>query len=213
MKNTKILIVDDHAMIRDGIKSILNEQEDLCVIGEASNGKIALELIDDFEINLVIMDINMPIMNGIECTHIIKEKYPSVKVLTLTMYDEELYLAKMMEAGAVGYILKDSGRDELLKSIYAIIEGKHYFSPEITINVIKELTNPSKSKKIVKNPLTSREQEILDLIVKEFSNQEIAEKLSISIRTVDAHRRNLLEKTHSRNTAGLVKFALNQSAN
>jgi DNA-binding NarL/FixJ family response regulator len=210
MNTSKILIVDDHTMIRDGIRSILHEQDNYVIVGEASNGKIALEFIEKFDVDIVIMDINMPVLNGIECTTIISERYPSVRVLTLTMHDEELYLAKMMEAGAVGYILKDSGRDELLKAIEAIVLGKHYFSPEITINVIKELTTPSKSAKVFKNPLTTREQEILDLIVKEFSNQEIAEQLSISIRTVDAHRRNLLEKTGSRNTAGLVKFALSQ---
>ncbi len=207
----KILIVDDHAMIRDGIRSILNEQKTYKVLGEASNGKHALEFLEKNEVDLVVMDINMPVMNGIECTTQIFKRFSGVKVLTLTMHDEELYLAKMIEAGALGYILKDSGKDELIKAIESIVNGKHYYSPEITINVIKELTSPSiVTKRESKNPLTTREQEILDLIVKEFSNQEIAEKLSISIRTVDAHRRNLLEKTGSRNTAGLVKYALSK---
>ena len=213
MKATNILIVDDHTMIRDGISSILNELDHYKIVGEASNGKQALDFVQNNEVDMIIMDINMPLMNGIECTRIIRELYPHIKVLTLTMHDEELYLAKMMEAGAVGYILKDSGRDELLKALDAITGGKHYFSPEITINVIRELTSPSKSSPEVKNPLTNREQEVLDLIVKEYSNQEIAETLNISIRTVDAHRRNLLEKTGSRNTAGLVKFALNLHRN
>ena len=130
------------------------------------------------------------------------------------MHDEELYLVKMMEAGAAGYILKDLGKDELLKALKAIVSGKNYFSPEITISVIKELTSPTKQSSLFNNPLTSRELEVLELIVKEHSNQEIADILTISIRTVDAHRRNLLEKTGSKNTAGLVKFAIkNKLAN
>lgn len=209
MSLLKILVVDDHKMIRDGIKSMLQEEKEYLIVGEASNGKQALDILEDIDIDVVIMDINMPEMNGVECTTEIKKNYPNTKVLALTMHDEELYLVKMMEAGAVGYILKDLGKDELLKAIKEIANGKSYFSPEITISVIKELTSPSKQYEQCNNPLTSRELEVLELIVQEFSNHEIAHKLSISIRTVDAHRRNLLEKTDSKNTAGLVKFALN----
>lgn len=209
MSKIRILVVDDHKIIRDGIKSMLQNQKNFIIVGEATNGKEALESLKKLEVDLVIMDINMPQMTGVECTAKITELYKSVKVLALTMHDEELYLAKMIEAGAYGYILKDLGKDELLKAVESIASGKHYYSQEITISVIKELTSPSKKQSpLFKNPLTERELEVLELIVKEFSNQEIADKLSISIRTVDAHRRNLLEKTDSKNTAGLVKYAL-----
>lgn len=208
MSEIKILVVDDHKMIRDGIKSMLYNQKQFRVIGEASDGQQALKLIETNDVDLVIMDINMPVMNGVECTRQITQTYPDVKVLALTMHDEELYLVKMMEAGAVGYILKDLGKDELLKAINEIVSGRRYFSPEITISVIKELTSPTKQSAIFENPLTSREIEVLELICQELTNQEMADKLSISIRTVDAHRRNLLEKTNSKNTAGLVKYAL-----
>lgn len=208
MSDVKVIVVDDHKMIRDGIKSMLLSQKGYKIIGEASNGVEALSLLKLEQPDLVIMDINMPEMSGVECTSKIKEQYPDVKVLALTMHDEESYLAKMMDAGAVGYILKDLGKDELLKALTAIADGKHYFSPEITISVIKELTSPTKSSSKNLSPLTDREMEVLELVYKEYSNQEIADKLSISIRTVDAHRRNLLEKTQSKNTAGLVKYAL-----
>ncbi len=208
MNKLKILVVDDHKMIRDGIQSMLRKEKSYEVVGEASNGLEALRFIENNDVDLAIMDINMPEMDGVECTKVISDKYTNVRVLTLTMHDEELYLAKMMEAGAVGYILKDLGQDELLNAINSIAQGKHYFSPEITLTVIKELTNPSKQEPQITTPLTVRELEILDMIIEEMSNQEIADKLNISIRTVDAHRRNLLEKTGSKNTAGLVKFAL-----
>lgn len=209
MSEIKILIVDDHKMIRDGIKSMLQGEMDYVVVGEASNGKEALGKLEDTEVDLAIMDINMPEMNGVECTIEINKNYVNTKVLALTMHDEELYLVKMMEAGAVGYILKDLGKDELLRAIREIVNGKHYFSPEITISVIKELTSPTKQFSLIDNPLTIRELEVLELICQEFTNQEIANNLSISIRTVDAHRRNLLEKTASKNTAGLVKYSFN----
>ncbi len=208
MNKLKILVVDDHKMIRDGIQSMLRKEKSYEVVGGASNGLEALRFIENNDVDLAIMDINMPEMDGVECTKVISDKYTNVRVLTLTMHDEELYLAKMMEAGAVGYILKDLGQDELLNAINSIAQGKHYFSPEITLTVIKELTNPSKQEPQITTPLTVRELEILDMIIEEMSNQEIADKLNISIRTVDAHRRNLLEKTGSKNTAGLVKFAL-----
>ncbi len=210
MRKIKILIVDDHKIIRDGIISLLRDQPNYVVVAEASNGREALEVLSEKKVDIAILDINMPEMNGIECTHEITEKYDEVRVIALTMHNEEVYLTKMIEAGAVGYILKNLGKKELISALDAVVDGKHYYSPEITLAVIKELTNPNKSKKEEnKIELTSRELEVLELIVLEHSNQEIAEKLSISVRTVDAHRRNLLDKTGVRNTAGLVKYSMN----
>jgi len=210
MKKIKILVVDDHKIIRDGISSLLHDQPEYSVVAEASNGREALAVLAKTKIDIAIVDINMPEMNGIDCTREINEKFENTRVIALTMHSEEIYLTKMIEAGAVGYILKNLGKKELLSALSAVVEGKHYYSPEITLAVIKELTNPRKKKEHdAKIELTAREMEVLELIVREHSNQEIADKLSISMRTVDAHRRNLLEKTGVRNTAGLVKYSIN----
>jgi len=210
MKKIKILVVDDHKIIRDGISSLLHDQPKYTVVAEASNGREALAVLAKTKIDIAIVDINMPEMNGIDCTREINEKFEDTRVIALTMHSEEIYLTKMIEAGAVGYILKNLGKKELLSALSAVVDGKHYYSPEITLAVIKELTNPRKAKEHdARIELTAREMEVLELIVREHSNQEIADKLSISVRTVDAHRRNLLEKTGVRNTAGLVKFSIN----
>lgn len=209
MNQIKILLVDDHKIIRDGIISLLADQPNYNVVAEASNGKEALDILEKMKIDIAIIDINIPEMNGIDCTHAITEKYDQTRVIALTMHSEEIYLTKMIEAGAVGYILKSLGKKELINALNAIVDGKHYYSPEITLTVIKELMSPQKSKsEEQKIELTGREIEVLGLIVKEFSNHEIADELSISIRTVDAHRRNLIEKTGARNTAGLAKFSI-----
>ena len=210
MKPLKVLIVDDHQIVRQGIVAILSDLDEFIIAGEAENGSEALDFLKLNDVNIAIMDINMPEMNGIECTKTIVNNYTHTRVLALTMHNEEIYLRKMLEAGASGYVLKNSGKEELLKALHAIAEGKHYFSKEITLSVISELTRESTNPKLQTEEiqLTSREIEILELIVREYTNQEISDELKISIRTVDAHRRNLIMKTGSRNTAGLVRFAI-----
>jgi DNA-binding NarL/FixJ family response regulator len=157
------------------------------------------------------MDINMPVMDGITCTRHITEKYKNTRVLVLTMTNEQEHIKNMIEAGAGGYILKNSGKEELILAIETILSGKNYFSDEVKDIIMHEMvTKKSKHDKLSGEPvpLTRREKDVLKLIVQEFTNFEIAEKLFISVRTVDAHRRNLLEKTGARNTAGLVKYAI-----
>lgn len=208
MENVKILLADDHKIVRYGIKLMLQSQAGINVVDEAGNG---LEVLNKLEVNivdLVIMDINMPEMDGIKATKEIREKYPETKVLALSMSNDELHIRQMIQAGASGYIMKSAGRSELKSAITSIMEGKHYFSGEATQSIMMDLVkgkNKSKTPEIVH--ITDRELEILELIVKEHTNQEIAKKLFISSRTVDAHRRNLLQKTGARNTAGLVKYA------
>ncbi len=208
MANIKIALADDHKIVRDGIKMMLDTQPGIDVVAEASNGEEVLEKIEDEFIDLVIMDINMPEMDGIEATKLIKEKYPDIKILALTMSNDDLHVRQMIQAGASGYIMKSAGRSELKEAIHAIMDGKHYFSDEATHSIMMDLV---KGKGRSTSPdavhITDRELEILELIVQEYTNQEIAEKLYISSRTVDAHRRNLLQKTGARNTAGLVKYA------
>jgi len=208
MGNIKILLADDHKIVRDGIKLMLQSQAGIDVVDEAGNGAEVLKKLEFHIIDLVIMDINMPDMDGIKATREIREKFPNTKVLALSMSNDELHIRQMIQAGASGYIMKSAGRSELKEAIMNIIEGKHYFSDEATHSIMMDLVK-GKGKSASSNPvhITDRELEILELIVKEYTNQEIAEKLFISSRTVDAHRRNLLQKTGARNTAGLVKYA------
>lgn len=208
MANIKVVLADDHKIVRDGIKLMLEPQPGVDVVAEAENGTDVLNKLEDLEVDLVIMDINMPEMDGVTATRNIKDKYPDIKVLALTMSNDDLHIRQMIQAGASGYIMKSAGRNELKDAIETIMSGKHYFSDEATQSIMMDLVK-GKGKSSMPDPIhiTDRELEILELIVKEFTNQEIADKLYISSRTVDAHRRNLLQKTGARNTAGLVKYA------
>lgn len=210
MANIRIAIVDDHQIVRDGIRVLIEDEPGFEVAFEAENGKEAITFSKKHSPDVIIMDITMPEMNGIEATELIKEQQPEVKILALTMLSEDQHIRKMIKVGASGYILKNSGKEELLQAIYALIEGKHYFSNDATQSILQELVHPTVSK--TKQPenvnITERELEVLQLIVDEHTNQEIADKLFISVRTVDAHRRSLLQKTNAKNTAGLVKYAL-----
>lgn len=210
MANVRIAVVDDHEIVRDGIQILLEDEPGFEIVGEAKTGKEAVEFCKSHKVDLVVMDITMPEMDGIQATKIIKEKHPEIKILALTMLSEDQHIRKMIKAGASGYILKSSGKEELIKAVNKIMDGQHYFSDGATQSILKELVNPVVSK--VNSPqevsLTDRELEILKLIVDEYTNQEIADELFISVRTVDAHRRNLLQKTGAKNTAGLVKYAI-----
>ena len=218
----KLLLVDDHKLIRDGIRSLLDDEKDFEILAEAENGKEALEILSKQEIDIVVIDINMPVMGGIEATEKISKEFPSVSVLALTMLNEEQHIRQMLKAGAAGYILKNAGQDELVDAIKAISTGQHYFSKEATQVIMMDMMKGKKAgatggaseeRKLVKGSvyLTEREKDILRLIAKEHTNQEIADELFISVRTVDAHRRNLLQKIGARNTAGLVIYALENS--
>ncbi|TVR31973.1 MAG: DNA-binding response regulator, partial [Balneolaceae bacterium] len=196
MANIKLLLADDHKIVRDGIKLMLEPQAGIDVVAEAQNGNEVLKNLEHQVVDLVVMDINMPDMDGITATKKIKEKHPNVKVLALTMSNDDLHIRQMIQAGASGYIMKSAGRNELKEAIETIMSGKHYFSDEATQSIMMDLVK-GKGKSSAPDPIhiTDRELEILELIIKEFTNQEIAEKLYISSRTVDAHRRNLLQKT------------------
>jgi DNA-binding NarL/FixJ family response regulator len=209
MSDVNILLADDHNIVRDGIKTLLEDEIGFTIVAEAKTGAEAIEACQDHEIDLIIMDINMPELDGIEATRKIKENFPDIKVLGLTMMDEDQHIRNMIEAGASGYILKSSGKDELVDAITSILNGQHYFSEETTHSVMMDLVKgTTKKSKSDPGELTEREIEVLELIVEQYTNQQIADKLHISIRTVDAHRRNLLQKTGAQNTAGLVTYAI-----
>ncbi len=211
-----ILLADDHQIIRDGVKALLDDQTTK-VVGEADNGEQVKTLVQQHQVDIVLMDIKMPKCNGIEATSFLKEHYPNVKVLALSMFDDQSYIVNMLDAGAAGYILKNTGQAELMRAIKAIAQGESYYSDQVSSTLLNELIKDRHQKAKGDNEnssepsievLTQREKEVLRLIAEENTNKEIAEKLYISPRTVDTHRRNLLQKLNVKNTAGLVKFAI-----
>lgn len=212
MESVKILIVDDHPMIRLGIRSILNNVEHLNVADEANNGREALEKLAKDTFDLVIMDIKMPEMSGIEATEEIVKRYPKTKVLAISMFDEQRYIVKMLQAGALGYVLKNTGKSEMVNAINSVMAGESYFSQEVSSIMMSQFMSRGGTANITESkndiPLTKRETEIIKMIAEELTNSEIAERLGISSRTVDTHRRNLLQKLDVKNTAGLVKYAI-----
>lgn len=209
MTQINVLIADDHKIIRDGIKSLLSREKNINVVAEASNGEETINMAIEHMVDVIIMDIDMGKPNGIETTRIIKQKHPDINILILSMLGLHDFIIQALEAGATGYILKNAGKDELLTAIKSVARGDSYFSKEASASLIEQLHRPKLSKRNIANiPLSLRETEVLKLIAQEFSNPEIANKLFISIRTVDTHRRNLLEKLGVKNTAGLVKYAI-----
>lgn len=207
-KNTyNIMIVDDHALFRNGLKLLLNSQDDFNVVSEASNGIEFLESLELLPIDIVLLDINMPEMDGVQAAQIALKKNPDLKIITLSMYGDEEYYYKMVEAGVSGFLLKDSDIDEVYSALRSVIDGKNYFSQELLQNLLKNIKNSTEQSKEV-SELTEREIEIILLICQGFSNIEISEKLFLSKRTVEKHRANILEKTNTKNTASLVMFAI-----
>ncbi|MCB0561283.1 MAG: response regulator transcription factor [Lewinellaceae bacterium] len=204
-----IMIADDHRVFREGIVSILENTGDIRVVAQAQDGKQVMELLRQVQPELILMDISMGEAGGIETTRLVREHYPGIKVLVLSMHSESSYIVKMLEAGASGYLLKDAGSAELINAIKAVAGGQTYFSSQVSATLVDQLVKGNKpADRKAGVTLTKREIEVLRLIAEEYSNPEIAEKLFISIRTVDTHRRNLLEKLEVKNTAGLVKYAM-----
>jgi len=209
VKKINILLVDDHTLVREGIKNSLMAQDFIEIIGEAKNGKEALEYLDKVMPDLVIMDVNMPVMNGVEATSKIKKKFPDLNIIILTMHNEEIQIKELLKSGASGYLLKSTNMAELLEAIELVTQGETYFAREVAAKMMDRFVK-GKDKSNTQDPdcLTNRETEILKLIAEEFTNNEIAEQLFISPRTVDTHRRNLIQKLHAKNTAGLVRYAI-----
>jgi len=210
MQQINVIIADDHKIFREGLIELLGKETQIHIDGDAGNGQELMDLLKNHDADLIIMDIDMGETSGIDLTAKIKEEYKDIKVLALSMHGDKNYIVKMLEAGANGYILKNAGKEEMLNAIRTVAGGNTYFSSQVSSKLLEELINPAtaKRKKTEGTPLTEREIEVLKLITEEYSNAEIAERLFISIRTVDTHRRNLLDKLGVRNTAGLVKYAI-----
>lgn len=206
MEKISLMIVDDHKLFRDGLKLLLKSQPFVREIHEAQNGQEFMDMLPGLKPDVVMMDIAMPQLNGIEATRAAMEQYPELKIIALSMYADEEYYSNMIAAGAKAFLLKNSDIEEVHNAIVSVLEGKSYFSQEIMYNLVK---NINQVKKVMVMPdLTERELEILFYICKGLSNQEIGDKLFISKRTVDKHRANILEKTGNNNTASLVMYAI-----
>lgn len=206
MKKFKVILVDDHRLFREGIKSLISTEEIADVIAEAENGKQFLELLEHHEPDLVLMDISMPEMDGVEAARKAIERKPDLHILTLSSFGDEEYYYKMIDAGVKGFVLKNAGIAELERAIREVAEGETYFSNELLRKIITNLGKNSKPK--ADSLLTKREVEVLQLICNGLTNEEIGEKLHLSTETVKGHRSKLLDKTESRNTAGLVMYAI-----
>ena len=205
--------MDDHQLVLDGLTSMVAERSNFEIIGSARNGKEGASLVLSLKPDIVLMDIDMPIMNGLEATRRIKESKLNSKIIILTMHNEASLIKKVMEIGADGYLLKNADREEFYDALQMVAKGKPYFSAEVT----QSLLNPNAAKQssfhvdpdsIQLSKLTEREIEVLKLIAEGYSNKEIGEKLFISHRTVDTHRTNLMKKLDAHNIAGLIKFAI-----
>ncbi|MBN2274540.1 MAG: response regulator transcription factor [Bacteroidales bacterium] len=202
MRKARLFLVDDHQLFRNGLKFIINERKDMEVAGEASNGKEFLELLDFVNPDVVLMDIGMPVMDGIEATRSALQRYPDLKILVLSMFGESEYYNAMIDMGVKGFVLKDSDNEELYQAILKVFAGGTHFSQELLLSIIR---NKTPDNNVL---LTRREKDVLNLICQGLSNQQISEKLIISQRTVERHRANLLAKTDSKNSISLVIYAI-----
>lgn len=209
MKKLKVYIVDDHKLFREGLKLLLSNQGFIAHVYEASNGQEFLDNIQMIDADVVLMDIEMPEMNGLEAVEKALRVKPGLKIIVLSMYGDEQYYYKMIDLGVKGFVLKSSGIEKVLNAIERVNEGENYFSEELLMNILNSMrNNPKVENDLIENEISDRELEILYHVCRGLSNQEIADELFISKRTVDKHRANLLSKTGCRNTAALVMYAI-----
>jgi len=208
---TNILIADDHAMFADGIASILKNEDTIKVVGRCLDGPSVIEFLKANPVDILLLDVNLPGMSGIDVCKEVTTNFKSTKVLAISMFNEESFVTEILNNGAMGYILKNTGREELFLAINTVLSGKSYFSDDVTQTIMKGLMKQrtaSKQSKPELPKISRRETEVLGLIMKEFTTQEIADELFISLKTVESHRSNLLAKLNARNTAGLVRIAM-----
>lgn len=206
----KVLLADDHKIFRDGLRTLI-EKEGMEVVGEAENGRKTLKMAEKLLPNMIIMDVSMPDMNGIEATRKIRVAMPDVKVIALSMHSDRRFVLGMLEAGASGYLLKDCAFGELASAINQVFKGNTYLSPKIADVVVKGYLNKSNDSSFNGGSvLTSREREILQLIAEGLTAKEIAAHVFLSIKTIETHRRNIMQKLNMRSTADLTKYAIRE---
>ncbi|HTF02873.1 MAG TPA: response regulator transcription factor [Bacteroidia bacterium] len=209
MKKIKIAVADDQHLFRKGLISLIGEFEELSVVAEAENGKELIEKLKLKTPDVVFLDLEMPEMDGVETTEYLVKKYPGMKILILTMHNEEAIILHLVEKGAHGFLLKDDPIETLVDAIYAVVENGYYFNDRVSKAMVHGLIRGNRIKPSFNRvQLTERELQIVQLVCKEHTNREIAEKLCLSVRTIDGHRENILEKIKAKNTAGIVMYAI-----
>ncbi len=202
MPKTNLFIVDDHQLVVDGLRSLLNNEMGYTIVGYSNQPKEVIDMLEHLNVDVLLTDINMPEMTGVELTRNVKKKFPKIKVLALSMFGERQVIKEMIDAGVSGYILKNTGKQELLEALEKLANGQNFFGEEVTKEIMKSFRNEDEG-----SHLTNREIEIIRLIENEYSNKKIADLLFISERTVETHRKNIFRKTATQSIVGLLKYA------
>jgi len=197
-------VADDHAILRDGIVSLLRSEPAFGIACTAAGGYEVLDLIGKHEVDVCLLDINMPGLDGIETAKLIRQRRPDIRIIMLTTYNDREIISELVHIGVSGYLLKNSDKEELVEAIHKVMKGRHYFSDEVERIILEGLTQKNATEVI---PLTERELEVVQLLAKEYTNDKIASELHISYRTVETHRKNIMQKTKASNLAGLIKYA------
>ena len=215
MNKIKLLIADDHAVVRSGIRNLLEDELNIEIVGEAADGAAALEQIKVLKPNLILLDLTMPKMTGFEVAKIVSEKYSGTKIIVFSMHNNQEYMVQAVENGAMGYLLKDTSKEEILRALASVHSGQKYFPPNVSALIIegllaerKQNIDLNKNQNNIVSLLSKQEKVILSHIVEGLNSQEISDKLELSVRTVSNHRANILKKTKVKNTAELVRLAL-----
>jgi DNA-binding NarL/FixJ family response regulator len=207
----KILIADDHRLFRDGLKALLEKQADMQVVGETADGIATVQAVQEKKPDIILMDISMPELNGIEATRQIIESRPDIRVIMLSMHSDQRYIAECLKAGAVGYILKDCPTEELLTAIRAVANKQVYLSRKITESLVRDYVNLNKGgSNLVFAILSPREREVLQLLAEGKSTKQIADKLNVSVKTIETHRKQIMDKLDMHSIAELTKYAIRE---
>lgn len=211
--NYRVLIADDHGVVRQGLRALLEKSSEISVVGEASDGREAVRLAEELHPNIVVMDIAMPLLNGVDAAAQIISRDPDIKVIILSMHSDESYILRSLSAGAKGYLLKDSAEGDILPAVQAVAQGRPYFSPIITSTLLDEYLQTMKKHNVRDSYdlLTDREKEVLQLLAEGKSNKDVAALLNLSPYTVESHRTNLMQKLGLHNTAEIVLYAVRKN--
>ncbi|HLI84387.1 MAG TPA: response regulator transcription factor [Bryobacteraceae bacterium] len=211
--NFRVLIADDHGIVRQGLRALLEKSPEIAVVGEASDGREAVRLAAELHPNIVVMDIAMPMLNGVDATSQILGRDPEIKVIILSMHSDESYILRALSAGAKGYLLKDSAEGDILPAVQTVAKGRPYFSPVIASTLLDEYLQTMKKNKVRDSYdlLTEREKEVLQLLAEGKSNKEVAGLLNLSPYTIESHRTSLMQKLNLHNTAEIVLYAVRKN--
>lgn len=211
MNKLRIMLAEDHQTVREGIKLLINSQSDMEVVGEADNGNVLINKVKKSIPDIVVMDISMPELNGLKTTKRLRQNFPELKILALTRHTDDAYIQQLIEAGANGYVLKQSAPTELIRAIRVVAKGNSYLDPAITNKVMGNYVSRSGSLRGEKKPeLSDRESEVLRMIALGYSNKEIAERMQISVKTVETHKTNSMQKMNMRSRIDIVRYAILQ---